>query len=354
MSGTARWIIGPRDDLAWIIGSVAASYALLAAYHGAGLPVIPIILVWVLLFDGPHIFGTLTRTWLDRRERAERARLLYGSLALFAIGPACALVPWLLPPEPGGALVEWTRRHAFEAFVFVASMWAFHHIVMQHYGFMMLYKVKNADLEPRDNAVDRAFLVLALFAPFAPYMLVEPEARQMWPWTLSPGFERALRLGLPLLAGVAASVFLARQAQRLWRGRPLDVPKLLLLAAVVPMYWTVLRAPLPPRVMVPILTVSHNIQYQRLVWFHNRNKYRVPRAPELYGAASAVSRSFRRYWALGLLFALYRVPNVMLLDSDVAVGFFWGFSLVHYQLDAHIWAVRKDPQLALPLRLAAA
>jgi hypothetical protein len=53
---------------------------------------------------------------------------------------------------------------------------------------------------------------------------------------------------------------------------PLDVPKYLLLAAAIPMHWVALFTPMPakPIALVAILTIYHNLQYHRLIWFHNR------------------------------------------------------------------------------------
>src|SRR2546429_3515876 len=40
-------------------------------------------------------------------------------------------------------------------FFFIAALWAYYHLVKQHYGFMVLYKKKNNDLAALDNALDR-------------------------------------------------------------------------------------------------------------------------------------------------------------------------------------------------------
>ena len=62
-------------------------------------------------------------------------------------------------------------------------------------------------------------------------------------------------------------------------GEPLNVPKYLLLAAAIPMHWIVLLTPMPhkPIAIVAILTIYHNLQYHRLIWFHNK-KYASARA----------------------------------------------------------------------------
>src|SRR6185436_5355660 len=83
-----RWIIGARDDLVWFIGSVVSSYLLLILYVDGIVPLLPMVTLWAILIDAPHVFGTFSRTYFDRTERQSRARLLWGSLLFFAIGPA--------------------------------------------------------------------------------------------------------------------------------------------------------------------------------------------------------------------------------------------------------------------------
>src|SRR5215210_2113050 len=82
-----RWIIGARDDLIWFIGSVVSSYALLFLYVSGVLPLLPMVALWAVLIDAPHVFGTFSRTYFDRAERQNRGRLLWGSLLFFAVGP---------------------------------------------------------------------------------------------------------------------------------------------------------------------------------------------------------------------------------------------------------------------------
>ena len=71
-----RWIIGARDDLIWFIGSVVSSYALFFLYVSGVLPLLPMVAFWAILIDAPHVFGTFSRTYFDRTERKNRARLL--------------------------------------------------------------------------------------------------------------------------------------------------------------------------------------------------------------------------------------------------------------------------------------
>src|SRR5437879_9483263 len=128
-----RWIINAREDLIWFIGSVASSYALLILYFAGILPLIPMVAGWAILIDAPHVFGTFSRTYFDASEWKTRMRLLLGSLLFFVVGPAMVLLG-----------VGFT-------FFFIAALWAYYHLVNQHYGFMVLYKQKNHDLAPTDN-----------------------------------------------------------------------------------------------------------------------------------------------------------------------------------------------------------
>ena len=164
-----RWIIGARDDVIWFIGSVVSSYALFALYISGILPLIPMVALWAILIDAPHVFGTFSRTYFDRTERQNRSRLLWGSLLFFAVGPLMVLA--------GLGLI----------FFFLAALWAYYHLVKQHYGFMVLYKKKNNDLAPVDNALDRLLLLFAFNYPFVEFIARDPEAMARVPAALQSG-----------------------------------------------------------------------------------------------------------------------------------------------------------------------
>ena len=161
-----RWIISARDDLVWLIGSVASSYLLLILYVKGILPLVPMVAVWAILIDAPHVFGTFSRTYFDRTERCNRSRLLWGSLLFFTVGPIMVLA--------GAGLISF----------FIAALWAYYHLVKQHYGFMVLYKKKNNDLAPVDNALDRLLLLFAFNYPFVAFVAQDPEARVRVPAAL--------------------------------------------------------------------------------------------------------------------------------------------------------------------------
>src|SRR5215203_1369614 len=207
-----RWIISARDDLVWFIGSVVSSYALLFLYVWGIVPLIPMVAFWAILIDAPHVFGTFSRTYFDRAERRNRARLLWGSLLFFAIGPVMVLA--------GAGFV----------FLFVAALWAYYHLVKQHYGFMVLYKKKNGDLARIDNALDRALLLFAFNYPFVEFIARDPEAIARVPEMLRGGLNGLAKILLAATILIFV-IWLGRQVQRAVVGEPLNVPKYLLLAA---------------------------------------------------------------------------------------------------------------------------
>ncbi len=320
-----RWLISRRQDLGWVIGSSLAGYIYLALFAVFHAPFSWLWWFWSVGLDGTHIFATVSRTWLDPAMRAREKPLLFGSLAFFLLGPVLILA--------GAKLV----------LALLVGVWAYYHVLQQHYGFLMLYKVKQGDLRAADNRLDRTFLTVMLAAPpFHRFFVHHPEE-------LGIPARFALARLEPLfwvLVGLTAFMFLHRQWERRRLGIPVNVPKLLLLAAVVPLHWLTF-AWLSWRAAIPTVTIVHNLQYHALVWFHNRNRYESP--------PRRITSSIAWYIGAALLFSLaYRVPGFQLTRiSDLAFGFFCGFGLTHYYLDSRIWRVRRDPALRQALRLAA-
>src|SRR3989454_2665114 len=207
-----RWIINAREDLLWFVGSVASSYALLVLYITGVLPLIPMVAGWAILIDAPHVFGTLSRTYFDASEWKTRKRLMLGSLAFFMVGPMMVLTGFGF------------------TFFFIAALWAYYHLVKQHYGFMVLYKKKNNDLAPVDNALDRLLLMFAFNYPFVAFIANDPTAMARVPPILRSGVNSVAMLLLigTIVLGIGWGV---RQIQRVALREPLNMPKYLLLAA---------------------------------------------------------------------------------------------------------------------------
>ncbi|HEY3115942.1 MAG TPA: hypothetical protein VGK54_04300, partial [Chloroflexota bacterium] len=139
-------------------------------------------------------------------------------------------------------------------------MWAYWHVVRQHYGFLRLYQKKNADRHPIDARLDSSLLYAGLLLPFLVYINRHPETRVQVglaetlpaypPW---PGGSRLIGLfDLSYLTalswehwlvaisaatiGTLAIAFLVRQAVRVRRGERVNGPKILFMLAVVPLH----------------------------------------------------------------------------------------------------------------------
>jgi hypothetical protein len=324
-----RWIISQREDLTWFIGSAAAGYlAILLLW--SGFPLLPLQAVWFFGVDGPHVVSTITRTYFDRAERQKQGRFLWIILPLLLIGPAMAV-----------------SGHA-ALFFMAAFCWQQFHVTKQHFGFVMLYKAKNRERNDLDRKLDRWFLLASLFVPLALFILKTEK------WNTP-----ALVSQLALVAyGVLTAVWLGRQIQKLRAGDSMNWPKLALIAAVAPLQWLalgfgarfgpegVLQAAIP-------LGLFHGLQYHRLMWFHNRNRYTAPDAEQRYGLAA---RLVSRVWvylavAMGLHFVLTFLPQFFFPYQTVTAAI-WGIAFMHYCLDARIWRVRGDKELATVLHLA--
>jgi uncharacterized membrane protein len=324
------------------------------------LPLIPMVAGWAILIDAPHVFGTFSRTYFDRTEWKTRKRLMLGSLLFFIVGPVLVLIGMGF------------------TFFFVAALWAYYHLVKQHYGFMVLYKKKNNDLAPLDNALDRLLLLFAFNYPFVAFIANDPTAMARVPPVLRGGV-RGVALILLLGTIVLGIGWLARQIQKVFVREPLNVPKYLLLAAAIPMHWIALVTPMPakPIALVAILTIYHNLQYHRLIWFHNQ-KYskggdqlaaaNQNDAARRFGPAALISRRLIFYLGFGILFGIiYQGPRQFLgylnlhtgdspaalsLPIQLGIAFLWGYAFIHYYLDSKIWRVRRDPSVGKALQMS--
>lgn len=405
---TIRWefIHSPRSDLFWYLGSSLAGWIYIALvlvfgreledpirepFYRMGLLGLEVPLTlgmlvvasWALFIDAPHVWATLARTWLDPDDWAARRGVLLASLGWFALGPVVVFAPYVLgtivPLRP-----ETMALSAVAFFVFF-RLWAYYHVVRQHWGFLVLYKRRNDDWrDPIENRADLWFFNAALYLPLVWFLTA--------PWYASAGMP-PLGLDRPLVSSwsiasvlhpvafaayaIAILSYLLFQRVRYRRGMTRNGPKLLLLLAICPLHLVVFSSPLLAVFIVPVVTVGHNLQYHRIVWAFGRDKY-TPATEPSYRWARAAFRSVPVYFGLGLAFTflLYQGPWVEAVKSSLArlfdtwvfdgVGLiagiarpdqagigakvastlFSGWAMQHYYLDARIWRVRRDPEVA--------
>lgn len=410
------WILSPGKDLVFYIGSALAGYLYVGiilyaiwalddplrdalgtlSLGGLAIPLnleLLVVLSWAVILDAPHVWGTLARTFFDPEEWKVRGRELRFSLVWFAFGPAVILGPYLLGaaaaalgyPVPRSVLA----LGAISFFVFF-RLWAYYHVVRQHWGFFNLYKRKAGDQGELVNRVDYWFFNLSLYLPLAIF-LTSPY------YTEAPGFPD-LGLHHPLVAGasiaslayplawavylIAIPFYIGFQV-KLWRdGVPLNGSKLLFMALLVPLHLVTFIHPILVLFVVPVVTVGHNLQYHCIVYTYAQRKY-GPRTEPQFRWVKALFQSIPVYFLVGLAFtfAVYRGPwvewfrNVMGLRLDevlfnsigmmagiknpaelqlgeqVLAAVIIGFALQHYYLDSKIWRVSRDQGLQKALKV---
>src|SRR5215467_4097191 len=209
----SKWIISGREDLTWFIGSSLVSYAVLALM-AAGFPLTPLFIIWLAGIDGPHVVATFTRTYFDNNERRRLGLLLWILLPASIIGPLMV-------------------RAGAELFFYAGAItWLHYHIAKQHFGFVMLYKVKAAKRDPADNLLDRWFLLRSLMLPFARFLLITVFA----PLYARPEVHLIELVVLAAYIGLGA-VFMIRQWGRWRAGYPINAAKLMLMLAIIPLQW---------------------------------------------------------------------------------------------------------------------
>lgn len=327
------WIISGAEDLTWFIGSSLVSYAVLALM-AAGFPFTPLYLVWLLGIDGPHIWATITRTYFDPNERRRLGLLVWFIVPAMIVGPLLV------------------AAGAETLFYMGAITWLHFHIAKQHFGFVMLYKHKAGERDRIDYVLDRWFLLSSLMLPFARFLVTTTFTAL----PQQPGYRGLETLVLGAYVCLLA-VFLGRQFL-LWKsGRPLNGPKLLLMATVVPLQWITFAyaATMPDGLARAgvVLGLFHSFQYHRLMWFHNHNHYSDPRVAPTSGLAATLARRFVYYAGAAVLLhlAFTYLPG-KLVPNHYLNAALWGIPFTHYLLDSKIWRVRGNKELAAALRLS--
>ncbi len=389
-----NWIVNKRADLLWFIGGALAGYTMFYLHSGLKLDMFTVWFLWVVFIDTPHFFGTYSRTYLDKQEFQARKPLYLGSLAWLLAGPTMIFVSYLLY----NAGLE-TYRLPFIGFIVFFNLWAYWHVVRQHYGIMALYKRKNGDMAFVDRRLDQALLYTGLLAPFIAFVVRHPQSRSILgltepvaplPTTTMAGvfsstywsqltWEHMVVVLSVFAVSAVALAFLFRQVQLLSQGKPVNLPKMLFLLALIPLYSYICYSPAvftaPLLAFSAFVTIYHDIQYIAIVWFYNKNKYQKagPEAQRKYGLAAKVSKNFFTFILCGIsMAAVFRLlgcsldvhpgcgvlvltsKNVMfgsLTTKDLLAGFLLGFSLHHYFVDQFIWRPSKDKKLRGDLKL---
>ncbi len=403
------WILSPARDLLFYIGSVAAGWTYVAVIlfaaarfespledsfgsFSVGAWTIPlnlellVVVSWALILDAPHVWATLARTLFDPDEWRVRRTEILRSFGFFLAGPLLILAPYavgVVAARAGRPLPAAGLGAGAVVFFVLFRLWAYHHVVRQHWGFFRLYQRRAGELSGVPDRWDTWFFNAILYLPLAMFVTSpfyagvpgNPDLGMRSPiwgdWSLGS-------VAYPLLWAAFLAVlvgYLVHQARLWWSGATLNGSKLLYMLPLVPLHLAVFSHPLLAVFVVPIVTVGHNIQYHAIVYSYARNKY--PERGREFRWAKALFRNFAVYAAIGFLFGflLYKGPLVgwfeaaagagldealfnsfgmmagirdpakLALGQRVLAALILGFAMQHYYLDSKIWKVGRDREV---------
>lgn len=413
-----HWLLSRNRDLSYYIGSAMIGWfyvliiylamkfldnPLTDAFSGVQILgfIVPlnleilVVFSWAFLLDAPHLWGTIARTFFDPDEWKERKGVLLKSLGWFFVGPAMILGPYLLADFGnlfGYSFSPGTLVLGSIVFLVFFRLWAYYHVVRQHWGFFRLYKRKANDFQQMADRVDTLFFNLSLYLPLLIFMTSTY-------FYETPGFE-SIDLGLrsPILPGgmsiggilfpifwalyaIAILGYLSFQIYIYLKGGVLNGSKVIYMALIVPLHLVAFSNPIMVVFVTPIVTVGHNIQYHVIVYEYAKKKYKTP--DPKYRWTRLLFKNILIYFAFGLVFTflLYRGPLIEYVESvsglaldgllfnsigmmagirqpeDLNLGqkvfasFLLGWAMQHYYLDSKIWKVSKDRELRKALEL---
>ena len=145
-----QWIGGRAFDLTVFFGSSVFAVAVALVVMAQPSLVVPLWWAWIFLVDGPHLFATLLRTYLDPDEWTRHRQLFWSSLLWISPG----FVAFVATKLSG-------NRMPYDLFLLFASLWAYHHAVRQHWGILAIYE-RLAGAEQRSGETRRKELASVL------------------------------------------------------------------------------------------------------------------------------------------------------------------------------------------------
>ena len=357
------WIEAQRFDLAVFFAPAGLSLLAFVSCVVLGAPPLVWLWAWLICFDGPHMLATYSRAYGDLGLWRSRKRLLLGSWLAFAVGPALLLLDaWLGLPG------------IFTVFLAGMSVYSFHHVVRQHWGFASLYGARAAatttgSAKPRSGNL-RFWFYGVCWAPYVAFILSHPSlAREV---AASSSLRQAGELAALALFGfwLVGIARFARLMHSVWRQQaPRQQPAYLLLAALFHglLFFLVARfEPVLPgavgldqqfMLLSAMNGMFHSAQYLGLVGLFHQRSAHVSSPPTWFANRPG------RAWGVLLLFVLLYVAVACATGvypgcqvwlgrqlhhvgfNQLALAIWWGFALHHYWLDERIWHVRSDPQL---------
>ena len=407
MEKNLKWIFNKKEDLTWLVFPSLVSFLIVISYivmvNFFGLTkynsIIIIYLTWAILFDGTHIFATYSRTYFDKEFFRENKSLLLKSLLIFIVGPAFIIIIYSLNYSLNQASMSFIVFNRF------ALLYGYYHVIRQHWGFVVIYRKKNNETNTITRKLDGYILALGSIFPFLHGQMGNIKiihkselivfSNQEWNnlsvYLISLGviilvlyfskklFLKKLKLDvisillimssciiffinnfglnnvllyLSYLVAVLFIVVFIYYLVILFKDKErFNYPKWVLILTVIISYNIILHLNLPILIIFAAITVFHNIQYHKIINFHNVNKYKKS-SKNKHGFSVVLTKRLSIFILLALLFNIIFIPKFTinlissnLLLSYIITTFFWGIPFHHYYLDSVIWKIKGNKAL---------
>ena len=207
---------------------------------------------------------------------------------MFLVGPLCLVVSLAARSDS-----------PFLAFLGLASVYGYYHVVRQHYGFIALYRAKSKEPVTRTSyGIDKGALYLGMWLPWVFFLVAHPIGRAL---RGSSGAVTTVESAAGTALFVTWLVVLAAYAARWLRTRTggLKAPYLLIVTGVhgllyfvaarfEPVYSLAKNADQQLLLMTVMGGMLHSAQYIGIVWLYNAAQRRA------FPDARQVSRRVRR------------------------------------------------------------
>ena len=353
------WIVSPAWDLVYLVLTPLA--------------IVPVVLVAVRQWLSPEQMYLAVISFASLGHHLPGFMRAYGDRELFAryrwrflLAPPLVLGLALVftPPAALRSALElpWTHLHGMELILLVWGTW---HGLMQTYGFMRIYDLRQGLNDRTAARLDHALCVAMFVAGIAfSDTRMFGVAGAMWQTGLplfGPEALAALRWIVGAASAAVAAVYLAHLVHRRRQGHAVNTVKLLLAATTGWFYWYCGRLSTNLLVGVAMFEIYHAVQYNAIVWVYQRRRREKSRA---------IARPERPVWArLWTTLQAYRYTALCLYLAAIAayssirfftaqtgdrmfsgdlvdarqwlIALFVASSLLHFYYDGFIWKVSE-------------
>lgn len=344
-----KWIVSSWWDLAYVVFTPLAIVPLVLIMSRQWFTPEQIALAAISFASLGHHLPGFMRAFGDRELFARhRWRFLLAPPLIFSI----ALL--FTPPRPVAEMfgLPWQHLHGLELVLLIWGTW---HGLMQTFGFMRIYDLRQGRNNPRTARLD-FWLCLTLFVAGVVFSDARcyGVATAMWQAGL-PIFERSWLVGLRWVVGCGAGLVLLAYAvdlYRIWRrGETTSWIKLFLVTTTGWFYWYTGRLSTNLLIGLAMFEIYHAVQYNAIVWIYNRKQ--LQRVGDRFGPLGFLFRG--RWTMLGLYLAAMGTYGLIRFFSGGVNGpVYWGSqgdayqwlmaifvtsSALHFYFDGFIWKV---------------